>query len=208
LLLGPLRHQLREPARKRQLVADHPRWVDRDDPRVDGSRERLAVAIDNIPALGNERRQTDLAAGVVTEGCEPQDPERDQRNDAAIDQHAEHQPLVHDREHLPTLADESEPLGPWRDESGGRCVHRPGAESLCGVAGRLSGSGASGSAFAMRTGFVIGWAAARPGLSTDFFLAGFAAVTSFSVDWGPAAWGTMAAGFTGTSRVSVLRLAS
>jgi hypothetical protein len=95
---------------------------------------------------------------------------------------------------------------------------------------RFSGSGASGSFFASRTGFVTGlaastealstvlgeWAAARPGLSTDFLIAGFAAVADETVDFtlgAPAARGNLAAGFTGTSRVSelvisVLRLAS
>src|SRR6185369_462662 len=140
------------------------------------------------------------------------DAQCDQRHDPGIDEHAEHQPLVHDREHLATLADESEPLGPWRDESGRRSVHWPEAWSLDGFAECFAGSGASGSTFAMRTGFVTGWAAARPGLSTDFLSTSFAAAAGLSVDfpisWGPAAWGTMAAGFTGTSRVSVLRLAS
>src|SRR5699024_11446040 len=59
---------------------------------------------------------------------EPQDAQRDDGNYAGIDQHAEHQPLVHDGEDLPPLADESEPLGPGRDESGRRCVHRPRSE--------------------------------------------------------------------------------
>ena len=42
----------------------------------------------------------------------------DQRDDAAIHQHAEHQPLVHDREHLAPLSDESEPLGPCATRAG------------------------------------------------------------------------------------------
>ena len=66
-----------------------------------------------------------------------------------IDEHAEHQPLVHDGEHLPPLADQSEPLGPWRDESGRRCVHRAAPVSLA-LPECLAGSGASGSFFAMR----------------------------------------------------------
>ena len=90
---------------------------------------------------------------MVAERREIEDAQRDDRNDAGIDQHAEHQPLVHHREQLAALADQSEPLGPWRDESGRRCVHRSAAISLewpeC-----FAGSGASGSTFAIRTGLV------------------------------------------------------
>jgi hypothetical protein len=82
---------------------------------------------------------------------------------------------VHDGQHLPPLADESEPLGPWRDESGRRSVHRAAVESLV-FAECVAGNGASGSAFASRTGFVTGLAAATAGLSTDFFSGGLAAV--------------------------------
>jgi hypothetical protein len=74
---------------------------------------------------------------------------------------------VHQGEHLPPLADESEPLGPGRDESGRRCVHRPVAESL-GLPECFSGNGASGSFFASSTRFVIGLSEASAGLSTDF----------------------------------------
>jgi hypothetical protein len=84
---------------------------------------------------------------------------------------------MHDGEDLPALADQSEPLGPGRDESGRRGVHWPETESFAAFLTGLSGSGASGSAFAIRTGFVMGLAAARPGLSTDFFGAGIAAAT-------------------------------
>jgi hypothetical protein len=88
---------------------------------------------------------------------------------------------------------------------------------------RLSGSGASGSTFASRTGFVTGLAdasaclstdfaclaAARPGLSTAFFSAGFAAVTGLAVDLEPAVFrGKATAGSDGTSRVPVFKLAS
>ncbi len=62
---------------------------------------------------------------MVTEGCQIEDPEGNQRDQPGIDEHAEHQTLVHDGEHLPPLADKSEPLGPGRDESGLRSVHRP-----------------------------------------------------------------------------------
>jgi hypothetical protein len=86
---------------------------------------------------------------------------------------------VHQREQLATLADESEPLGPWRDESGRRCVHRSVAEPL-ELPECFAGSGASGSTFAIRTGFVTGFVVAMIGLSTDFLgadlaVAGFAA---------------------------------
>jgi hypothetical protein len=75
---------------------------------------------------------------------------------------------VHEREQLPALTDESEPLGPWRDESGRRCVHRSVAEPL-GLPECFAGSGASGSTFAIRTGFVTGFVIAMIGLSTVFF---------------------------------------
>ena len=97
--------------------------MDRDGPGVDGARERLAVAVDDVAALGDQRRQSDLAPGVIAERRKPQDAERDQGDDAGIDQHPEHQPLVHDGEDLPPLPDQSEPLGPVRDESGRWCVH-------------------------------------------------------------------------------------
>src|SRR6476469_4714471 len=114
---------------------------------------------------------------MVTEGREVEDPQDNEGNDAGINQQAEHQPLVHEGENLPSLPDKSEPLGPWRDESGRRCVHRPGCKSLDGLETDLdeclSGSGASGSTFARRTGFVTGFALASAGLSTVF--AGWAA---------------------------------
>jgi hypothetical protein len=89
---------------------------------------------------------------------------------------------MHHREKLAALADESEPLGPWRDESGGRCVHRSEPVSLAVVLTGLAGSGASGSAFAIRTGFVTGLVRAV-GLSTDFLGgAGTVAASSFFVD--------------------------
>src|SRR5262249_58006881 len=117
------------------------------------------------------------------EGRKIEDPERDQRDDADIDQHAEHQPLMHDRQQLATLADESEPLGPWRDESGRRCVHRSAVESL-ELPECFAGSGASGSALAIRTGFVTGLFDATTGLSTDFCFA--AAGAFFAGCWAAA----------------------
>jgi hypothetical protein len=62
---------------------------------------------------------------MVAERCQPQDSKNNERDDSGIDQHAEHQPLVHHGEDLTALPDQSEPLGPWRDESGRRCVHWP-----------------------------------------------------------------------------------
>src|SRR5437868_15486035 len=160
---------------------------------------------------------------MVAKRGEPENPESDQSDQPQINQHAEHQPLVHDGENLAALTDESEPLGPGRDESGRRCVHRPGCRSLEIFGVCLPGSGASGSTFASRTGFVTGlatatiglsteffdgdWAAARPGFPADVFGAGFAAVTGLSAGLGPVAGGNSAAGLTGTSRVSVFRLA-
>ena len=81
--------------------------------------------------------------------------------DAGIDEHAEHQALMHHCKGLTALADELEPLGPGRDESRLRCVHRPVCKSLEVLDECFSGSGASGSFFASRTGFVTGFAATR-----------------------------------------------
>src|SRR5947209_7720056 len=54
--------------------------------------------------------------------------------------------------------------------------------------------------------FLNGWAAARPGFSTDLLSAGLAAFAGLSVDVA-IAWGNVAIGRAGTSRVSVFRLA-
>jgi hypothetical protein len=86
---------------------------------------------------------------------------------------------MHDGERLPTLTDESEPLGPGRDESGLRSVHRPVADSL-GLPECFSGNGASGSFFATSTRFVIALAAPSAGLSTDFFAAAEAAEATWA----------------------------
>ena len=84
---------------------------------------------------------------MVAERREVEEAKRDDGDNAGIDQHAEHQALVHDGEQLAALADQSEPLGPWRDESGRRCVHLSAVRPLeC-----FTGSGASGSTFAIRT---------------------------------------------------------
>jgi hypothetical protein len=60
---------------------------------------------------------------MVAECREPEDSKRDEGDDPGIDQHPEHQPLMHYGQDLPPLPDQSEPLGPWRDESGRRGVH-------------------------------------------------------------------------------------
>ena len=56
LLLALLGHQLGEVARERELVADHLCRVNRDRPRIDRARERLAVAVDDVAALRNQLR--------------------------------------------------------------------------------------------------------------------------------------------------------
>jgi len=115
---------------------------------------------------------------------------------------------MHDRKDLAPLPDQSEPLGPRRDESGGRCVHRSEPVSLAVVLVGLPGSGASGSAFATRIGFVMGLAAARPGLSTDFFGADLAAATGLSVDFvGAGSKAGETANGAGASRDPVFKLA-
>ena len=238
LFFALLGHQLGEATRESELVADHLAGMDRDRPRVDRARERIAIAVDDVAAFGHQRGQPLLSPGMVAEGGQVEDPERDDRDDTGIDQHAKHQPLMHHRQQLAALADESEPLGPWRDESGRRCVHRSGVESL-GLPGCLAGSGASGSTFASRIGFVTGlvaataglstvflagaeaafsgpffvecWAAARPGFSTDLAkgLAG-AGLAAFAGSSVDLAvvWGNATTDRAGTSRVSVFRLAS
>jgi hypothetical protein len=77
----------------------------------------------------------------------------------------------------------------------------------------LAGNGASGSAFASRTGFVTGFGAASTTLSTDFFGAGLAATEAvfttgfFGADWAAARPGLSAdldgAGFAAVTGLSV-----
>src|SRR4029453_136873 len=133
--------------------------------------QRLPIPADDTPPIRNQRREIDLTAGMIPEGGKPQDPQPNKRDNPSINQHAEHQALVHHREHLPAVTDESTPLRPWRDESGRRCVHRAWAESLADLVNGLAGSGASGSIFASCTGFVTAFALATIGLSTDFWAA-------------------------------------
>src|SRR5260370_25612233 len=109
---------------------------------------------------------------MITERCKVENAQRNQRDDSGIDEHPEHQSLVHDGEQLAALADESEPLGPWRDESGRRCVHRSAAISLEWPE-RFAGSSASGSTFAIRTGLVTARAPTTAVLSPHFFAASF-----------------------------------
>src|SRR3954471_24144285 len=54
LVLGPLGHELGEAARDRQLIADDLAGMNRNRPSVDRPGQRLAVAIDDIAALGDE----------------------------------------------------------------------------------------------------------------------------------------------------------
>jgi len=128
-----LRHQPGQGPGQLKLAADHLFRVKRDGPGIDRSGQRMAFAIDDVPAVGNQRRNALLAAGMIAEGSEPQDAQDDEGNDPAIDDHREHQALVHDRQDLAPLSDETEPLGPC-DESGRGRVHRAALESL-GFAG-------------------------------------------------------------------------
>ena len=82
------------------------------------------------PRSGTSAGQAALGAGMVAERREIEDAKDDERDDAGIDQQAEHQPLVHHGQDLASLTDKSEPLGPGCDESGSRCVHRAVPESL------------------------------------------------------------------------------
>src|SRR4051794_40731752 len=203
-------------------------------PGINRPRQWIAISINDVAALRDQRSEPLLAAGMVAERGKVENSKRDDRDDPGINEHAEHQPLVHDREQLAALADESEPLGPWRDESGRRCVHLSAVSSL-ELPECLAGSGASGSSFASLTVFVTGltnataglstdflvatetalatgfltegWAAARPGFSADSFFAGFAAAAGLSVELA-VVWGNATTNRAGTSRVSVFRLAS
>ena len=99
-----------------------PGWM-ADGPGIDGPRQGLTVAVDNVAAFRNQRGDPDLAPGVVAERREEQDPRDDQGDHSGVHQHSEHQPLVHYGQDLATLADEAEPLGPLGDEGGRRRVH-------------------------------------------------------------------------------------
>src|SRR5437868_4154284 len=153
--------------------------MNRDRPGVDRACQRIAVAIDDIASLRDVRGQLLLTPGMIAEGCEIEDTQGDNGDDAGIDQHSEHQALVHNGEQLTALADQSEPLGPWRDESGRRCVHLSAVRPLeC-----FAGSGASGSTFASCTGLVTARAATIAGLSTDFLAGAWAAFTRVFFSW-------------------------
>ena len=164
-----LRHQLRELLCKRELVSDHLFGMDCDSPGVDRPR-RVARRRDR----GYRRdRESSAVSPSLRPAWSPNAARYMIRSamsaiSAGIDKHAEHQSLVHYGKHLPPLTDKSEPLGPLRDESRLRSVHRAVGSSL-GLPGCLAGSGASGSFFASWTCFVIGFAAPSAGLSTDFF---------------------------------------
>src|SRR5687767_6499435 len=127
---------------------------------------------------------------MVAERGEINQPKRDDGDDPGIDQHPEHQPLVHHREDLTPLPHQAEPLGPC-DESGRRGVHQSESLSLSlrrgllpppeEVAGALplprapaTGKGASGSAAAVLTGFVAaaGFAAALTAWASGFATTG------------------------------------
>ena len=74
-------HQLGELLRQRELVADDLRGLDADRPGVDRDRERLAVAVDDVAALGGEVERPALAPGMVAERREIDQPQDDQRDD-------------------------------------------------------------------------------------------------------------------------------
>ena len=59
--------------RKGELVADDLRGMDGDRPRIDRPRQWLAIPVDDVGAIGNQRGETFLAAGVITESGEIQD---------------------------------------------------------------------------------------------------------------------------------------
>ncbi len=163
-----LRHQPRQVAGKLKSVADDLLRPQPDGPGVHRARQRNAVAVDDVAALRDQLGQTSLGPCMIAERRKIEDTQHDNRNDAAIDQQAEHQPLVHHRQNLPSLPDKSEPLGPRRDESGCRCVHRAVPKSLVFFDLAAAGSGASGSTLAVRIGFVTGFTSAARVLSPAF----------------------------------------
>ena len=118
-----LGHQPGEFAGEVELVADDLFRLQADGPHVDRARQRLAVAIDDIAARRGRAELRSLGPGMDPEGGQPHQAQHDDRNDPGVDQHPEHQALVHDREDSTALSDKSEPLGPG-DESGRRRVHQ------------------------------------------------------------------------------------
>ena len=186
-------HQLGQLLRQRELVADDLRRLDADRPGVDRHRQRLAVAVDDVAALGGEVERPALAPGMVAERREIDQAQHDQRDDPAVDQHPDHQPLVHHRENLAALSDEAEPLGPC-DESGRSERSLAGAGFLGGfrqlvairvapaaVALGLGGvpdKGPSGSAVAVLTGFTAGAGLALARCSPAGLAAGLAGLAS------------------------------
>ena len=186
--------------RERQLVADHLGRMNGDRPGVDGPRQRLAVAIDDVAALGDRGGQPFLAPGMITEGGEIEDAKRDERDDAR---------------HTPACRTSAAGASrravcrrcPTSRSRSGRGATRAGAvrSSVGGddpwvCPNACAGSGASGSTFASRTGFVIGFAAATACLSTDFLGDALAAdaAAGFSGRDGPAwlrDWPAFRAGF-------------
>ncbi len=56
----------------------------------------IAVPVDDVAALRNQSGQPFLPSRMIAECRKVQDPQRNQADDAGIDQHSEHQPLVHD----------------------------------------------------------------------------------------------------------------
>ena len=66
-----LGHQQRELAREFELVADDLRRVECDGPGIDRSCQRLAFAIDDVTAFGDQRGNQRLAPGMVAERCKP-----------------------------------------------------------------------------------------------------------------------------------------
>ncbi len=124
-----LRHQLGKPARQVELVADDLRGLEADDPGVDRSCERMTFAIDDVAPLGRQVDRAALATGMVSKSGEPDQSQRNDRDDSAKEQHSEHQALMHQRQDLPPLPDQTEPLGPC-DESGRRGVHLVGIAIL------------------------------------------------------------------------------
>ena len=133
-----LRHQPRQRSRQLQLAADDLLRMQRDGPGVDGPRQRMAFTVDNVASGRDQDRHAELAAGMVAERRQPQDAQDNESNDPGIDDHREHQPLLHDRQPGAAVRrDEAARAG--RREQAGR-VHRAEVGSLAGGQRRAAGS--------------------------------------------------------------------
>src|SRR5438270_4826118 len=73
LLLAIFRHQLRKTPGERELITDHLVRMNGDRPRIDRSRQRVAVPVDDIATLRNVGSQFLPTTGMIAERREVED---------------------------------------------------------------------------------------------------------------------------------------